>query len=71
MVSPARNIEIKAKIRNLLDVITKAKELSQSPVAVLNQEDTFFNAHHGRLKLRKEVNKLVPKTFVKKLGKNY
>lgn len=57
MASSSRNIEIKAKIKSLENLIVKAKELSQSAGVVLNQEDTFFSVPHGRLKLRIEVTK--------------
>lgn len=55
MASPSRNIEIKAKVKSLDNLIKKAKELSHSAGEFLIQEDTFFNVPHGRLKLRKEV----------------
>ena len=46
------NIEIKAHARNFAQVQARAEALSDTPVEVISQEDTFFNAPQGRLKLR-------------------
>jgi predicted adenylyl cyclase CyaB len=46
------NIEIKARARTFDDIRARAEALSDTPVQVLPQEDTFFEAAHGRLKLR-------------------
>ena len=46
------NIEIKAYARNFDDIRRRAEALSHTPVNVIPQEDTFFNAPQGRLKLR-------------------
>ena len=46
------NIEIKARVRDFSDLSKRAKGLSDTPVQVIPQEDTFFNTAHGRLKLR-------------------
>ena len=46
------NIEIKARARNFAAIRTRAEQLSDRPVEVLPQEDTFFNTPQGRLKLR-------------------
>lgn len=46
------NIEIKARVRNFPDLKRRAESLSDSPVQVIPQEDTFFVAPQGRLKLR-------------------
>ena len=46
------NIEIKARARNFEEVRRRAEALSNSPVEVIPQEDTFFNTEKGRLKLR-------------------
>lgn len=55
----ARNVEIKAKIINFDDFIVKCEEISQSVGEVFQQEDYFFNATNGRLKLRNiEVSSL-------------
>jgi predicted adenylyl cyclase CyaB len=46
------NIEIKARVRNFDEIRRRAEDLSDSPVEVIPQEDTFFSTPHGRLKLR-------------------
>jgi len=46
------NIEIKARAANFDDIKSRAEKLSDVPVEVIPQEDTFFNIDHGRLKLR-------------------
>ena len=46
------NIEIKARARDFGDLRRRAETLSDTPVQVIPQEDTFFNASKGRLKLR-------------------
>lgn len=46
------NIEIKAHARNFAEIKSRAEKLSDAPVEVIPQEDTFFNVDHGRLKLR-------------------
>lgn len=46
------NIEIKARVRNFDELKKRAASLSDSPVEIISQEDTFFNVPHGRLKLR-------------------
>jgi len=46
------NIEIKARPHNFEDIKSRAEKLSDSPVQMIPQEDTFFNTPHGRLKLR-------------------
>lgn len=46
------NIEIKARARNFPEIQTRAQKLSDRPVEVIPQEDTFFNTSEGRLKLR-------------------
>ena len=46
------NIEIKARARNFDEIRRRAEELSDLPVEVIQQEDTFFNTTQGRLKLR-------------------
>ena len=48
-----RNVEIKAKIRNLDDIVSKAKKLSNSEGMWIEQDDVFFTVPQGRLKLRK------------------
>jgi predicted adenylyl cyclase CyaB len=46
------NIEIKARARDLADLRRRAEALSDTPVQVIPQEDTFFHVPKGRLKLR-------------------
>lgn len=46
------NIEIKARVRDLAALRTRAEALSDVPTQVIPQEDTFFNVQEGRLKLR-------------------
>lgn len=46
------NIEIKARARNFETIKARAEQLSDAPVQVIPQEDTFFNTDQGRLKLR-------------------
>lgn len=47
-----RNVEIKAKVRNLDDIVSKAKKLSNSEGTWIKQDDVFFRVPQGRLKLR-------------------
>jgi predicted adenylyl cyclase CyaB len=46
------NIEIKARARDFEEIRRRAESLSNTPVEVIRQEDTFFNTEKGRLKLR-------------------
>jgi len=46
------NIEIKAHVRDFDEIRRRAEKLSNTPVEVIPQVDTFFNTSHGRLKLR-------------------
>ena len=46
------NIEIKARVRDFADIKSRAEKLSDAPVEVIPQDDTFFNVPQGRLKLR-------------------
>ena len=46
------NIEIKAHVRDLDELRKRAEALSDTPVEVIPQEDTFFHLQKGRLKLR-------------------
>ena len=48
----ARNVEIKARVRDPERLRQRAEALSDTPPDVLLQEDTFFNTPQGRLKLR-------------------
>jgi adenylate cyclase len=46
------NIEIKARVSDFDEIRRRAEKLSDTPVEVIPQEDTFFNTATGRLKLR-------------------
>ncbi|MBI3923027.1 MAG: class IV adenylate cyclase [Armatimonadetes bacterium] len=46
------NIEIKGRVRDLKQVEVLAAQLTDLPPQALTQEDVFFPAQHGRLKLR-------------------
>jgi predicted adenylyl cyclase CyaB len=46
------NIEIKARVHQFADLQRRAAALSDSPIQVIPQEDTFFNVQQERLKLR-------------------
>ena len=48
----ASNIEIKARVDDFDALKARANALSDQPVKVIPQEDTFFNTEKGRLKLR-------------------
>lgn len=47
-----RNVEIKARVRDLQAVRSIAERLAGTPATLLLQEDTFFHIPAGRLKLR-------------------
>jgi predicted adenylyl cyclase CyaB len=46
------NIEIKACVRDMAALRRRAEAVSDTPVQVIPQEDTFFHVPKGRLKLR-------------------
>jgi predicted adenylyl cyclase CyaB len=48
----ATNVEIKARVQDLAGLHERAEQLSDTPVELLLQEDTFFVVPKGRLKLR-------------------
>lgn len=48
-----RNVEIKARIRDIDSTVARAEELSDTGKDVHVQRDIFFNATKGRLKLRR------------------
>ena len=52
----ARNIEIKAFVRNRADIYRKIKEASTDGPELLIQKDTFYKIPLGRLKLRQINN---------------
>jgi adenylate cyclase class IV len=47
-----RNIEIKARVDNIQELIPRAKKIADSGPTVLVQDDTFFHCPSGRSKLR-------------------
>ncbi len=47
-----RNIEIKARIASVEDLLPRAVALAGGAPEVLQQDDSFFRVPHGRLKLR-------------------
>ena len=48
----ASNVEIKARVQDFDGLRSRAERLSQTPVQVIPQQDTFFFTKKGRLKLR-------------------
>ena len=46
------NIEIKARVHDFPGLQRRAESISDTPMQVIPQEDTFFNILSGRLKLR-------------------
>ena len=48
----ATNIEIKARVDDFETMKARAASLSDQPLKVIPQEDTFFHTEKGRLKLR-------------------
>jgi predicted adenylyl cyclase CyaB len=48
----ARNVEIKARVRNPGEVAARAETIADGPPELLVQHDTFYNVPSGRLKLR-------------------
>ncbi len=48
----ARNIEIKAKFKNIAGLTAKVAELADKGPVEIYQDDTFFTCANGRLKLR-------------------
>ncbi len=48
----ASNIEIKARVDDFDALKARAEVLSDKPLEIIPQEDTFFNTEVGRLKLR-------------------
>ncbi|MBP1602335.1 MAG: adenylate cyclase, partial [Bacteroidetes bacterium] len=48
----ARNIEIKARVRNIAELTSKVAAIADSGPTEIVQDDTFFNCAAGRLKLR-------------------
>lgn len=48
----AANIEIKARVNDFEALKARAASISDKPLEIIPQEDTFFNTEKGRLKLR-------------------
>lgn len=47
-----RNIEVKARITAVADLLPRAQALAGTDAELIEQDDTFFVVPHGRLKLR-------------------
>lgn len=47
-----RNIEIKARIDSVEAVLPRARAIAGAEPLTIDQDDTFFDVPHGRLKLR-------------------
>ncbi len=48
-----RNIEIKVRIERIEALLPRAQALADGAPELIEQDDTFFHAPHGRLKLRR------------------
>lgn len=48
----ARNIEIKARVKNVDEFKARAEQVADAPAYTLAQEDTYFYCPTGRMKLR-------------------
>jgi adenylate cyclase class IV len=48
----ARNVEIKARVRDVAALVARAAAIAESGPQRIDQDDTFFACAHGRLKLR-------------------
>lgn len=48
----AINVEIKAEVQSIEELLEKVGKLTESSPEKLEQDDTFFNCDNGRLKLR-------------------
>ena len=48
----ARNIEIKASVRSVSDLLERVSRFASSAPMQIEQDDTFFRCNNGRLKLR-------------------
>lgn len=53
----ARNVEIKARVRDVAGLRRGLEALADGPGTVLEQEDVFFAVAEGRLKLRREAGR--------------
>lgn len=55
-----KNVEIKAKVYNIDDLILKVKNLCNNQTGeLLMQCDTFYKSNNGRLKLREFSSELI------------
>jgi adenylate cyclase class IV len=48
----ARNVEIKARVRDVAALVARAAAIAESGTQRIDQDDTFFACANGRLKLR-------------------
>ena len=48
----ATNVEIKSRVRNPEALLARVREVAGESCEIIEQEDTFFYTHNGRLKLR-------------------
>ncbi|KIH60597.1 putative adenylyl cyclase CyaB [Ancylostoma duodenale] len=58
----ARNVEIKAKVRDRQEIVRLAKELTGEEPTILKQHDIFYKSPQGRLKMRTVEEKGVVRT---------
>ena len=63
-----KNVEIKARIRDYENIISKVQTLCLSHGEIIEQEDTFFNVPNGRLKLRRRT--VSESNIVVEIGRN-
>jgi adenylate cyclase class IV len=54
---PRRNVELKARCRDVAVARAAAIEVGAAPAGVLEQADTYFRVPHGRLKLRETAGR--------------
>lgn len=47
-----KNVEIKAKIEDITSILNNIKKITEGQPVILEQEDTYFVCHNGRLKFR-------------------
>jgi predicted adenylyl cyclase CyaB len=47
-----RNVEIKARVHDEAGLLARAQSIADSEPIEISQDDTFFECHNGRLKLR-------------------
>ena len=52
MCQKTRNVEIKARVNDVKDIIKKVAGLCNTKAEVIEQTDTFYKTENGRLKLR-------------------